>query len=251
MKELRRLLISQERLEDVKHNQFILSLNNKESHYIDNVLRLKNGDQINLVNGKGSLWKAFKYTKSFLKLNTNNLDPDLYKENNKPLIGLAIALPKKGIENVITMSTEIGIDLIQPIISDRQLIKDFKEKTKIRLMSLMKESLEQSERLWVPEIYDLIPYDSFIRESSYSKNVLIANTREENCLDLIQTLNKINKPLTEIWITIGPEGGWSPRELELSDKYKITRINLNQNILRTSTAAIVATNLLSQWRMTL
>ena len=58
MEDLIRLIISQERIENIKNNN--LELTNEEAHYINKVMRIKNGKEIFIANGVGSLWKSIK-----------------------------------------------------------------------------------------------------------------------------------------------------------------------------------------------
>ena len=51
-----------------------------------------------------------------------------------------------------------------------------------------------------------------------------------------------------LWNVIGPEGGWSKGEIEFFIKNKIAFVKLSESILRTSTATVNATSILSQWR---
>jgi len=60
MEDLTRLIISHERIENIKNNN--LELSKEESHYINKVMRIKNGKEIFIANGEGSLWKAINVT---------------------------------------------------------------------------------------------------------------------------------------------------------------------------------------------
>ena len=66
MEDLTRLIISHERIENIKNNN--LELSKEEAHYINKVMRIKNGKEIFIANGKGSLWKAIKVKNDFLEI---------------------------------------------------------------------------------------------------------------------------------------------------------------------------------------
>ena len=66
MEDLTRLIISHERIENIKNNN--LELFNEEAHYINKVMRIKNGKEIFIANGEGSLWKAIKVKNDCLEI---------------------------------------------------------------------------------------------------------------------------------------------------------------------------------------
>ena len=82
--------------------------------------------------------------------------------------------------------------------------------------------------------------------------VSISVTREDICDDLNEWLKKqigfLNKKPSISWNVIGPEGGWSKKEIEFFIKNKISFVKLSDTILRTVTAAVNASSILNQWR---
>jgi len=87
------------------------------------------------------------------------------------------------------------------------------------------------------------------------ERVSISITREDTCYDLNQWLKKqqefINIKGVIFWNVIGPEGGWSSKEIDFFNKNNITFVKLSDTILRTSTASINASSILNQWRIDL
>ena len=249
MEDLIRLLISSDRLKSSNNNN--LKLTDKESHYINKVMRLKNGYEISIVNGEGALWKGKKIDQKNIQFSSFD-KPNFFKENKKLLIGLAISPPKKGFEDILKMTTEIGIDIIQPLISERQIKKISNLSLKIdRWDSIINESVEQSERLWKPELLNFIDVSEWINNLNKKDFVSISMTRNDNTLGLREWIsNKTNFKVKNfvIWNVIGPEGGWSKNEIEKFRNLKIQFIKLSDNILRTSTAAINSVSLLSECR---
>jgi len=249
MKDLLRLIISNNRLKEIKKN--ILKLSAKETHYINNVMRLKNGDEINIVNGEGALWKGIKSKDYFIEL-LEYPKPILFKEKKNILIGIAVVVPKSGFEQILRMTTEIGVDFIQPLYSDHQVKKlsgnNFKKE---RFNLILNESVEQSERLWKPKLLESISIYDWIENFSENDFVSISVTRINNCKSLKSWLNtqNISKKISlNFWNVIGPEGGWSNKELEFFSSSNLPFVSLSETILRTSTAAIYSTSILNQWR---
>ena len=150
MEDLTRLIISHERIVNIKNNN--LELTNDEAHYINKVMRIKTGEEIFIANGEGSLWKAIKVKNDSLKISESQ-KPYLFQQQEIYLLGIAVVIPKSGFEDILKMCTEIGIDFIQPLFSERQVNKNLNFSKKfLRWNSIINEAVEQSERLWKPFI---------------------------------------------------------------------------------------------------
>ena len=224
MEDLTRLIISDQRILNMKNNN--LKLNNDEAHYINKVMRIKTGKEIFITNGKGSLWKAIKVKNDCLNISQLQ-KPYLFQEKEIYLLGIAVVIPKSGFEDILKMCTEIGIDFIQPLFSERQVNKNLNFTRKIlRWNSIIKEAVEQSERLWKPSILNAMDIIDWIKNRDNKERVSISITREDTFYDLNQWLKKqeyLNKKEGTFWNVIGPEGGWSAREIDF--------FNNNNNVL--------------------
>jgi len=251
MEDLTRLIISQERIENIKNNN--LELSKEEAHYINKVMRIKNGKEIFIANGKGSLWKAIKMKNDCLEISQLK-KPYLFQEKEIYLLGLAVVIPKSGFDDILKMCTEIGIDFIQPLYSERQVNKNLNfTKKLLRWNSIIKEAVEQSERLWKPTILNVMDIIERLKSRQNHDRISISITREDTRYDLNQWLRKQqefeNKKRVIFWNVIGPEGGWSSKEIDFFKKNYITFVKLSDTILRTSTASINASSILNQWRI--
>ena len=88
MEHLTRLIISNERIENIQNN---IELTKEEAHYINKVMRIKNGKEIFIANGKGSLWKAIKAKNDCLEI-IQLKKPYLFQEKEIFLLGIAVVL---------------------------------------------------------------------------------------------------------------------------------------------------------------
>ena len=151
MDDLIRLLINNKRIISNKNKNF--KLTKDEAHYLNKVMRIKIGKEIFITNGQGSLWKAKNLENNFVEINNFN-KPYFFQEKEKFLLGIAVVIPKNGFEDILKMCTEIGIDFIQPLFSERQ-VKNFSNfsKKSLRWNSIINEAVEQSERLWLSLIH--------------------------------------------------------------------------------------------------
>ncbi|MBO8206128.1 16S rRNA (uracil(1498)-N(3))-methyltransferase [Prochlorococcus marinus XMU1406] len=253
MEDLTRLIISNERIENIQNNNIKLTCD--EAHYINKVMRIKNGKEIFIANGEGSLWKAIKVKNDCLEI-SHLKKPYLFQEQEIYLLGIAVVIPKSGFEDILKMCTEIGIDFIQPLFSERQVNKNYNFSRKLlRWNSIIKEAVEQSERLWKPYILNGMEIIEWLKSRDNQERVSISITRENTHFDLNQWLRNEqefeNKKGGIFWNVIGPEGGWSSNEIDFFNKNKYTFVKLSETILRTSTASINASSILNQWRIDL
>ncbi len=249
MKNQARLIISNHRIKNLQLNK--LKLSKQESHYLNKVMRLKKEENIFILNGKGYLWKGIKKEDNYIEIPEIN-NPILFQEQKKLLLGIAIALPKKGFEDILKMCTEIGIDLIQPLYSEYQVKKIQNEKIKmLRWNAIINEAVEQCERLWKPDLLSSYDIYKWINSVKNKNMVSVSVTKNENCEALQKWLKYqsfSNEKKSVLWNVIGPEGGWSEKELCFFEENNMQFIKLSESILRTSTAAVSATTILSQWR---
>ena len=249
MENLIRLFISSDRLKSRTHSNLILT--DKEAHYINKVMRLRNGQEIFVVNGEGAIWKGIKIDRD--KIQLPSLDkPYFYEKKKRLLLGLAISPPKTGFEDILKMTTEIGIDIIQPLISERQIKKISNQSMKLdRWDSIINESLEQSERYWKPVLSEFVNIFDWMHSLNRNEFVSISITRDEYAIGLRKWVSNkkfIREKDYVIWNVIGPEGGWSKNEIRKFENLETQFIKLSKNILRTSTASIKTVSLLSEWR---
>ncbi len=249
MKNLARLIIDNKRFKNLENNQ--LRLSNKESHYLNKVMRLKIGEEILITNGEGYLWKGIKNTNNLIDIPNIN-KPVSVQDEKQVFLGIAVVIPKNGFEDILKMCTEIGIDFIQPLYSEHQIKRISNQTLKMdRWNTIINEAVEQCERLWKPKILNILDICEWIIDCNAKDLISISLTREENCISLNDWLKMQNlsfQSSTLIWNVIGPEGGWSNREICFFTEHKIQFIKLSETILRTSTASVTASSILSQWR---
>ena len=148
---------------------------------------------------------------------------------------LAQALPKGDrIETVIHMCTEIGFSKFIFFEADRSVVRwDEKKRTEKlrRLNAIAQESAEQSFRVKIPEIAFEADLASILKK--WPEAVVLSEVE-----NLDATLGSFETPRV---LVVGPEGGWSPRELELIGRRGVT---LGPRVLRTDTAGPAASAIL-------
>jgi 16S rRNA (uracil1498-N3)-methyltransferase len=242
--ELRRLLVAPDRLAALSERNRVLTLTENERHYLRRVLRLRADDPVAVIDGCGHLWSARLNADAALTLDT---DPGAPVESEPPprqQLGLAVALVRRGMDDLLRMACELGVDRFQPLLSARCTPQA--EHRPERWSSILREAAEQCERLWQPTLH---PMRSLQEWSPASPSQLaVAVTRCDQVQELSLWLERAAAPDQDLWLVIGPEGGWTAEEMVLFEQRQWQPVGLAPTILRTSTAGVCAAVKLSSWR---
>ncbi|QWC00593.1 16S rRNA (uracil(1498)-N(3))-methyltransferase [Mycoplasmatota bacterium] len=220
------------------HDQSI-TISNGDFHHIKNVMRYNINDKVIVNTNDGHIFLckivAFQVDKVVL-----NIINEVESQNNILNLDLGLSLTKKDhFELALKKITELGVSGIIPLETERSIIKikDFQKK-KERYTLICKESSEQSERTILPEIYHLQTIDSLNLESY--DHLFVAYAREES-KSLKSYFNNINKSDRTI-VLIGPEGGFTQKEISRLIDKGFKTVSLGKTILRAETAAIYLTS---------
>ena len=243
--ERRRLLIHSRRLRCAdEQRRFVLEQH--ESRYLRKVLRLRPGDQVDVTDGCGHLWTARLLEGQRLELCEEIMAPGHDVAAPSPKIGLAIALMRRGMDDVMRMACELGVDQLQPIHCQRCVPQA--EHRPDRWRSIIQEAVEQCERLWAPEMSELCDVDDWWVAANGCDLCLIAVARAAGITPLTDLLAAQASADQSIWLAIGPEGGWSDQELAAAAAAGWVPVSLGDTILRSSTAAVAGAVSLTSWR---
>lgn len=213
-------------------------LDEATSKHMVQVLRMQNGEQIQLTNGRGDLFTA--------EITDNNRKRCSVKvittTNHKPQatnITIAISPVKNNtrFEWFLEKATEIGVTEIVPLICERT------EKTALkfdRMKSILVSAMLQSQQCWLPVLHEPVRFNSFVQSSGQQQKFIA------HCIDGgKRNLTDLNdESLSSKIILIGPEGDFSAGEIELALQNKFNAVSLGETRLRTETAGIVAATLL-------
>ena len=248
MAEKRRLFINPNRLSDEIDSNGELILTSNESHYLSRVMRMRSEDLLEVIDGKGHLWNAQIVEKKIIRLTDGFDKPLQVVTRQSPLICIAVVIPKKGFENFLQMSCEIGVDIIQPLISKRSVVKECNNEKILRFQKIIHEAVEQSERLWSPKVMQALTFPNWIYDLPSEAQIGFATTRIQDLQDCENWLEEIPFKVNQVWVVIGPEGGWNKDEETLAFDTGFVGVSMGETILRTSTAAVSACQLMTSWR---
>ena len=214
-------------------------LDKSQSHYLSKVMRMNIGEKFSLFNQSGE-WEA-KIAKIIKGVVEFSITKKIRSNTNEKEIWLAFAPIKLNYLNLmIQKATELGVTRFTPILTNRTIVRKINEK---RINKIIVEASEQSNRLKVPQLEEIVKLDDFLKFNQKT-NIIFGDLNTNN--------NKLNIKSTEpLCILIGPEGDFTTQEREKILKLKnIIPLTINENILRSETAAIsiisiVTFNLLS------
>ncbi len=235
-----------------------VEITGKDANHLANSLRAKKGDKIIAVDKFGNT-----ATLELTKFDSEKIYAKCISEITKAEIGekkitLADCLPKQNkFDDIVEKATELGINKLQPLISDRTIARpgNFRAKTKLeRWNRIAKEAAEQCARDTIPEIGEITEILNWLEEIAPNigrfKNgkfncqgalLLFCNEREtsENLSEILTEYKNCNCE-KNIIILIGPEGGFSDREVREIKNFGGVSVSLGKTILKTDTAAISA-----------
>lgn len=219
-------------------------LNKENANHIINVLRYKIGDEIEISAGDGYDYiceieeiKNCEIVAKIIDCFGNNSEP-------KTKITLYQGLPKgEKMEMLIQKCVEIGVENIVPIYTERTIVKlSGKEDKKIaRWNKISEAAAKQSRRGKIPIVENIISFEKAIEICQENDlNIIPYEKEEEN------TIKNIIKSFEgeKIGVFIGPEGGFTEKEISLAIKNNLKPATLGKRILRTETAGMVATAIL-------
>lgn len=221
-------------------SQNIVEITNlKNIKQIKGVLRLGVGDFLILCDGKGREAKVEIIEMGKTHISTKIIEKTK-KENNSNKVSLYLAILKKeNFELAIQKVVEIGVNEIIPIISERTVKTGLNIE---RLNKIIREASEQSGRTILPTLYPTLKFEDAIQDSKKKQEKIIFHTENYKGLLFVDKKEKHKGlPFVESSIFIGPEGGFTEKEINfaIENGYKIE--SLGENTLRAETAAIVAT----------
>lgn len=217
---------------DIISDQYNLS--EEESKHCIKVLRLQQGSSVQLVDGKGGFYEAVivdphpKRT----SLKVLNIQKEYGKRNHRLHIAIA---PTKNIERMewfLEKATEIGIDEITPIFCERSERRELKTD---RLNKVITSAVKQSLKAYHPVLNAPAKFKDFIRQADYPQQFIAHCINDEKF-----ALKERIEPNSNYLVMIGPEGDFSPAEVQEAKAAKFLPISLGTSRLRTETAALEA-----------
>lgn len=222
-------------------------IDKEEAHHIQKVLRLKEGDRIVLFDGQGTEYHAFLQGVKDKKL-VAFIEDVLEVDNEPPVkVNLVQGIPKGDrMELIIQKAVELGVFRIYPVLTERTVVmlKGEKEAKKVeRWQQIAVEACKQCRRNVVPEIKPVAAFKDMLGIMAGKPAFMLYENEENKGLrDVLR--EKKDEVKDEIFLLIGPEGGFAPHEADLAKKEGIILCRLGPRILRTETASLAAISII-------
>lgn len=213
----------------------VLELNKEQAHYALTVLRMKDGFQLEVFDGKGNFAAATLQVLGRREANVV-LGEVCTATNESPLQTVLLQGISRGdrMDYSIQKAVELGVTAIQPLFTERCEVKlkgDKLNKRRSQWQSIVVNACEQSGRAFVPEVLPLLTLDEFWQQNANIQGIVCDPYAK-------QTLAQMTSPTTEqaLHILVGPEGGLSEDEVGQAVQHGCTAVQLGPRILRTETA---------------
>lgn len=214
-------------------------LDEDTSRHVVQVLRMKEGEQLNLTDGKGNLITA-EITDEHKKHCTVKIIDSRFTSHVSRHITIAISLLKNTsrFEWFLEKATEIGVSEIIPLICERTEKQKFRQE---RMKGIFISAMLQSQQTWLPKLHEPVRFGDLVIRQFGDCEKMIAH-----CIDVEkQPLHlQIFKSSNRV-ILIGPEGDFTKQEIELALQNDFIPVSLGETRLRTETAGVVAAVLLA------
>ncbi|RME69447.1 MAG: 16S rRNA (uracil(1498)-N(3))-methyltransferase [Nitrospirae bacterium] len=205
-------------------------------HYIRHVLRLKQGERIILLDGRGGIYEAelvrITARSALLKILGPCQEPQ--RESPLKIVLVQSILKSQKMDLVLQKCTELGVNEFWPVVTERSEVRWTRKLPHWR--AVVREATRQCRRAVVPEVREPMPLEEALRNVS------------QNALKLIFSEDASSEEwpkekVSEAYILVGPEGGFSPDEQTLAKEYGFVTIRIGPRVLRAETASVVGSAL--------
>ena len=202
-----------------------------------NVLKLKIGETVVLCDGNMNegMAEIKEYGEDFIRLQIKEVGFNINEPERRVILYCSV-LKRENFELVVQKATEAGVEEIVPMITERTIKLNIRLD---RLEKIIREAAEQSGRGRPPVIREPVDFQKKL-ESVENNQLNILFHQSGVSFDRAERLDGVGR----IGVWIGPEGGWTDKEIELARRSGFKIINLGKLTLRAETAAIIGTYLI-------
>lgn len=212
-------------------------LGREAASQLSRVLRLGAGERIVVLDDSG-----WEYTVELTGLSREQARgrvverlPSLGEPQTRLTLYQAL-LKGRNFEWVLQKGTELGVAAFAPMVTARGVIQEPVGEAKMRRWrSIIREAAEQSGRGRLPVLFPLRPYAEAVAQASGLSLLPYEGEKKVTLSSILETRSG-----NEVSLFIGPEGGFTPEEIDLACHHQIFTVSLGARILRAETAALAA-----------
>ena len=214
-------------------------------HHLRQSLRLQPGETLSVTDDRGIRYRTEIDKVTGQALIGRIVDTTSAPAKQSASIVLAQALLKgEKMDWVMQKATELGVDRIVPVLAAHSVVRprtDRIEHQRARWQRIALEAAQQSERWSVPPIDEPATVaDLWSRSKTAAAKILLAERSSGSSLTNVP----LPGPRSEVWLLVGPEGGWEQEEAAQGLQQGFVAVTLGPRILRAETAAIAAISVL-------
>jgi 16S rRNA (uracil1498-N3)-methyltransferase len=224
-----------------------VELDSQQSHHLAGVLRLKQGDRVELFDGKGILAVAKVAGANPRKATLQVEDLQIYPSRARGRIAIAVSIAKgERFDWLIGRCTELGVDQICPILFERTVKQAANPKIVERWRNLAVAAAKQCRRVFLPRIDAPIPLSGaleMLKKDYPAGRFLLGSVSSQSQPLIAQTFGDM-----DVAAFIGPEGGTTEKEEMLLSEAGCKFVRLTDTVLRIETAALAFASILAAQR---
>jgi len=213
-------------------------LDEDTSRHVVQVLRMKEGEKLNLTDGRGNLITAEVIDAHKKHCSVKIIDTQhTAQDSRKVTIAISLLKNTNRFEWFLEKATEIGVSEIVPLICERTEKQKFRYD---RMKGICISAILQSQQTWLPILHEPKQFNNLAIEQFDNQQKFIAHCEKSSQKNNLSTFQPFNHSM----ILVGPEGDFSKNEIELALQNNFIPVELGETRLRTETAGIVAAALL-------
>ena len=241
----------------------IAMITGDEHHHLRNVRRVQLGENIRLIDGKGTVYIAKVLDTAMPDATQAEILSAEFHTPRLPSLTLFQGVPKHDkMELILQKTTELGVTQIIPMHSERSLQNPSQQRCE-RWQRVVVSATKQCKRAWLPELSNPQQFEACLAQvKRFTRSLICCESVTEQHIKTVlrngegamteryfaprekcegQASNSLDAPKPEsIAIFVGPEGGFAVDEVNAAIENGCIPVTLGQNILRTETAAIAA-----------
>ena len=221
----------------------LYTLGEEESKHCIRVLRLRRGDTLHLTDGRGTLHRCEIMDDNAKRCTVRVVESTAEFERMPYRLTMAVA-PTKNIERFewfLEKATEVGVSEIIPILCDRSERRALKVEREERVVTA---AMKQSLKAYHPRLHEITPLRQVIKQPFDGQKFIAHCDAPRSALGKAFLPHILHKG-GDVLVLIGPEGDFSPEEIDLAVRGGFREITLGSQRLRTETAAVMATALVA------
>ncbi|MCE3282268.1 MAG: ribosomal small subunit methyltransferase [Chitinophagaceae bacterium] len=213
----------------------VRTLGEETSKHCVKVLRMKDGEQLRLTDGLGTIATA-----TILSADKRSTEVRIESRELLPVrgrnahIGISLLKNNNRFEWFLEKSAEIGVRAITPLLCHRTERQHFRHD---RMNNILVAAMLQSQQAWLPELHEPVDIAEFIRGAGTQRFIAHCDAQEKKAL-------KQHTLSGDVLMLVGPEGDFTTEEISQALAHEFQPVSLGETRLRAETAGVVAATLL-------